>query len=427
VIAEIETDKTTVEMQTHSSGVLGKIVVEEGEAAPVGGLIAVITEPGEEVPDLGQITGAPATAPPVQAQTQAPAPARIEAPPRETTQAAAAPSTEVRASPIARRLAREKGIDLAQVNGTGPGGRVTETDLLAYRETTQAVAAPSTGVRASPIARRLAREKGIDLAQVNGTGPGGRVTETDLLAYEERADAAPAAPPPAVPPGLPEPSKIVPMAGMRKAIADHMRGSIGSTAQLSYFVEVDVTEAQRLRREISREQDQTLGLAHVLIKACAETLQRHPALNTVLYDGSILYFDQINVGVAVALEDGLIVPVVRDVENRTIAQIADETQDLAAKARDGKLTPEDIVGGTFTISVLGTVDGFTPILSHGQSAILGVGRSVEKPVVRSGEIVVREMMTFSLTADHQVIDGAVAAAFLRRLQQTIERPAALFG
>jgi pyruvate dehydrogenase E2 component (dihydrolipoamide acetyltransferase) len=376
VIAEIETDKTTVEMQTHSSGVLGKIVVEEGEAAPVGGLIAVITEPGEEVPDLGQITGAPATAPPVQAQTQAPAPARIEAPPRETTQAAAA---------------------------------------------------PSTGVRASPIARRLAREKGIDLAQVNGTGPGGRVTETDLLAYEERADAAPAAPPPAVPPGLPEPSKIVPMAGMRKAIADHMRGSIGSTAQLSYFVEVDVTEAQRLRREISREQDQTLGLAHVLIKACAETLQRHPALNTVLYDGSILYFDQINVGVAVALEDGLIVPVVRDVENRTIAQIADETQDLAAKARDGKLTPEDIVGGTFTISVLGTVDGFTPILSHGQSAILGVGRSVEKPVVRSGEIVVREMMTFSLTADHQVIDGAVAAAFLRRLQQTIERPAALFG
>ena len=376
VIAEIETDKTTVEMQARSSGVLGKIVVEEGKTVPVGGLIAVITEPGEEVPDLGQITGAPATAPPIQAQTQAPALARIEAPSRETT---------------------------------------------------QATAAPSTGVRASPIARRLAREKGIDLAQVNGTGPGGRVTETDLLAYEERADAAPAAPPSAVPPGLPEPSKIVPMAGMRKAIADHMRGSIGSTAQLSYFVEVDVTEAQRLRREVSREQDQTLGLAHVLIKACAETLQRHPALNTVLYDGSILYFDQINLGVAVALEDGLIVPVVRDVENRTIAQIADETQELAAKARDGNLTPEDLVGGTFTISVLGTVDGFTPILSHGQSAILGVGRSVEKPVVRSGEIVVRETMTFSLTADHQVIDGAVAAAFLRRLQRTIERPAALFG
>ena len=230
-----------------------------------------------------------------------------------------------------------------------------------------------------------------------------------------------------MPPGLPEPSKIVPIAGMRKAIADHMRGSVGSTAQLSYFVEVDVTEAQRLRREISREQDQTIGLAHMLIKACAETLQRHPALNTVLYDGSILYFDQINVGVAVALEDGLIVPVVREVENGTIAQIADETQDLAPKARDGKLTPEDIVGGTFTISVLGTVDGFTPIHSHGQSAILGVGRSVEKPVVRSSEIVVREMMPFSLTADHQVIDGAVAATFLRRLQQTIERPAALFG
>ncbi len=216
------------------------------------------------------------------------------------------------------------------------------------------------------------------------------------------------------------------MKGMRRAIADHMRGSIASTAQLSYFLEIDVTEAQRLRRDRSKEQNQTLTLAHVLIKACAETLKRYPAHNTVLHEGNILYFDEINIGVAVALDEGLIVPVLRNVGSKSIREISHGTHELAEKAREGRLTPDDTLGGTFTISMLGTVDGFTPILSRGQSAILGAGRSTQKAVVRGGEIVVREMMTLSLTADHQVIDGAVAASFLRRLQQTVERPAALF-
>ena len=149
-------------------------------------------------------------------------------------------------------------------------------------------------------------------------------------------------------------------------------------------------------------------------------------LNTVLSDGSILHFDEINIGVAVALKEGLIVPVLRNVENKDIYQISRETDELGSKARDGKLSSDEVVGGTFTISVLGSVDGFTPILSQGQSGILGVGRPVEKPVAKDGEIAVREMMSLSLTVDHQVIDGAVAASFLRRLQQLIERPAPLF-
>ena len=282
---------------------------------------------------------------------------------------------------------------------------------------------PGAAVRSTPGARRLATRLDVDVAEVTPTGPSGRVVEDDVRAYAEQREAAAAT---AAPPGLPEPSKTVAIGGMRKTIADHMRGSLAGTAQLSFFLELDVTEAQRLRREASAGGDATVTLADVLIKACAGVLRRHPEHNSVMSDGKVLYFDQVNVGMAVALKEGLIVPVVRQADTKSVFDISGETRALAAKAKDGKLGPDDVAGGTFTISVLGTVDGFTPILNAGQSAILGVGRSVEKPVVQDGEIVVREMMTVSLTVDHQVIDGAVAAGFLRRLQQAVGRPARLF-
>ena len=318
-------------------------------------------------------------------------------------------------------LAEDEEPPQAPEAATPPAGSPTRA---APPPTPRAAQASGDVVPSTPGARRLAASLGVDISLVTPTGPRGRVVDADVRPYAETQ--RPAASGPATPPGLPEPSQVVPMKGMRRAIADHMRGSIASTAQLSYFLEVDVTEAQRLRRDRSKEQDQTLTLAHVLIKGCAETLKRYPAHNTVLHEGNILYFDEINIGVAVALDEGLVVPVLRNVGSKSIDEISRETHELAEKAREGRLTPDDTLGGTFTISVLGTVDGFTPILSRGQSAILGAGRTARKPVVRGGEIVVREMMTLSLTADHQVIDGAVAASFLRRLQQTVERPAALF-
>ena len=283
--------------------------------------------------------------------------------------------------------------------------------------------AAGAAVPSTPGARRLAANLGVDISQVAPTGPRGRVTDSDVRAHAEQGQAAAA---PRMPPGLPTPSKTVPLGGMRKAIADHMRSSLSSTAQLSYFVDVDLTEVQRLRREASKDSDGTIGVPDVLIKACAESLKRVPLLNTVLADGQVLHFDEINIGVAVALEDGLIVPVVRNVEAKDLRQVSTETAELAAKARAGTLSSDQVVGGTFTISVLGTVDGFTPILNAGQSAILGAGRPMEKPVVKDGEVVAREMMTVSLTADHQVVDGPIAASFLRRFQSLIERPARLF-
>ena len=280
-----------------------------------------------------------------------------------------------------------------------------------------------SGVPSTPGARRLAASLEVDISQVTPTGPRGRVTEGDVRAFAESQQAAPAK---TGPRGLPEPASSTALSGMRKSIADHMRSSLSDTAQLSFFMELDVTEAQRLRKDASSDSDVTLSIAHVLTKACAGALKRYPALNSVMSDGQILTFDEVNVGVAVSLREGLVVPVVRGADEKSIADIARETTDLADRARAGSLRPDEVLGGTFTISVLGSVDGFTPILNAGQSAILGVGKSAEKPVVRDGEIVIREMITVSLTVDHQVVDGAVAAGFMRRLQQLVERPAALF-
>ena len=291
------------------------------------------------------------------------------------------------------------------------------------RRPTTAAARRGDVVPSTPGARRLAASLGVDISQVAPTGPRGRVVDADVRAYHAAQQAAQA---PQTPPGLPTPSRIEPLRGMRRSIAQNMRDSLSGAAQLSYFLDVDVTEAQRLRRDASRAGDVNITMASVLIKACANALGRVPALNSVLVDGNVMYFDEVNIGVAVALEDGLIVPVLKGVQDLSVPQIAAGVQALAERARANRLSASDISGGTFTISVLGVVDGFTPILNPPQNALLGVGRSAQKPVVRGGEIVAREMMTLSLTGDHQVIDGAIAASFFRRLQQIVERPAALF-
>jgi pyruvate dehydrogenase E2 component (dihydrolipoamide acetyltransferase) len=255
--------------------------------------------------------------------------------------------------------------------------------------------------------------------------------DADVRAFHESqpaaAGASGASQAPTAMPGLPEPTQVAPLQGMRRAIASNMRDSLSKTAQLTYHLEFDITDAQAMRREASSKSDANINMASVLAKACAEALQRVPVLNTLLVNGNVMYYDVINMGVAVALDDGLIVPVIKDVQAKSIEQIATEMQELSEKARAGNLGSGDVVGGTFTISVLGVVDAFTPILNPPQSALLGVGRSVQKPVVKSGEIVVREMMTLSLTADHQVVDGSVAVSFMRRLQQMVERPSQLFS
>ena len=279
-------------------------------------------------------------------------------------------------------------------------------------------------VPSTPGARRLAAKLEIDISDINPTGPRGRVTEKDVKEFADTLQQPKKQS--SIIKGLPEPTKTVPITGMRKSIADHMRTSLSNTAQLSFFMDIDVTEAQLLKKQSSSNKI-TISLAHIITKACALALGKTPQLNTVISDGDILEFKQVNIGIAVALKDGLIVPVIRNADQKTLEEIASETTNFAERAKQGTLNPDEVLGGTFTLSVLGVVDGFTPILNSGQSGILGVGRSTEKPVVQRKEIVIREMSTVSLTVDHQVIDGAVAVQFLRRLQQLIERPKSLFS
>lgn len=368
VIAEIETEKLNYDLEATEAGML-HLIAQEGDTVAVYGIMGYLLAKGEAAP----------AAPPPQPAT------------------AASPGGQP--APVARRA--------PVAAASSPGGEVSST----------------------PGARKLAAKLGVDISQVAGTGPRGRIVEADVQTAHDHPKAAPSRPAsaaPAIPPGLPTPSKTVPMMGMRRGIADHMRSSIQSTAQLTFTLELDTTELAKRRKEASRAAGTALTNPHLIIKACALALKRVPELNTVLVGDRILYFDDVNIAVAVALPEGLIVPVIRKVQEKTVFDIAKEAHDLGGRARSGKLTPDEVLGGTFTVSVIPTVDTFTPILNKGQSAILGVGGAKNKPLAVDGQVAIRETVTLSLTVDHQTVDGAVAANFMRALQEYIEQPDPLF-
>jgi len=366
VIAEIETEKINYELEATGDGLLYQ-VASEGAVVEVSGLMGYLLAEGEAVPE------APKPMAPSGPSAAAPA-ARRAAPARAA--GGGTPST-----PGARKLAAKLGVNLSQVTATGPRGRVVEADVRGFAE--------------------------------SGAKSGAGATKNDDGAAAILA-------------GLPEPSKVVKMSGMRKGIADHMTASIQNTAQLTFTLEVPVTELQRQRKEWSRANKSPVTNTHVFTKACAQVIGEMPIYNTVLAGGSVHYFDEINIGVAVALKEGLIVPVVRDVANTSLTDVAKQTSELTKKVQSGRISPDELAGGTFTISVLGTVDVFTPILNRGQSAILGVGATRQKPVVEDGEVVVRDVCTFSLTVDHQTVDGAVAAEFLKNFSDLLQAPDQLF-
>jgi len=254
------------------------------------------------------------------------------------------------------------------------------------------------------VARKLAKEHGLDLAAIAGTGPGGRITREDV----EAALAQPRA-------------KGEPLKGMRKTIAERMFHSLQSTAQLTITTEADVTALVQRRAQLSKE----FGLTYtdLLIEAVAAALRQHPRLRVTAEGDALQKHEEINIGIAVALDEGLIVPVIRDADSKDLRRIAEESRVLAEKARNGALSVEDVSGGTFTITNLGMygVDAFTPIINLPQVAILGVGRIVEKPAVHEGQVAIRSLMTLSLTFDHRIVDGAPAAAFLQEVVARLTR------
>ena len=430
VIAEIETDKAVVEFKPTTGGVLRRIVVNEGEAVPVGNLIAVIGGADEVLPD--DLAGSSDAAADVPAAEPEAASAPVSAAP------AAAAAGEVRASPIARRLARERGVDLATIVGSGPGGRIVEADVLAAAEAAR-LAADAGRILASPIARRLARENEVDLTALTGSGPGGRIVEADVLAAVAARDAAPPTPAPApqeMPTSVTAQAPAQDMDGeradlsrMRQAIASVTSGSKRDAPHFYVAVDIDMGAAMALRRDINDElpASSRVSVNDLIVKASALAIGKYPKFNSFFRGDHLQMNSSINIGIAIALETGLIVPGIPQCESRTLAQIAAASRGLIDRANNGTLQAEEYAGTTYSVSNLGMfdVDSFTAIIFPPHAAILAVGAVKEQAVVRNGQLAIAEIMKATLSVDHRVADGAEAAQFLMEIKRLLEKPVSL--
>ena len=383
-LLEFQTDKVVQTLEATGEGTLQQVVAE-GDIVPVKGLLGYLLAVGEEriasgEPDKRSLPKVSVSA---------------EAPGKEVSK----PQGEVRASPIARRLAKEHNLDLAAIVGSGPGGRIGEQDVLAIIEARQAEASVE-----EPFDTDVAAEEA-------GPSPGGmtRPTQTEIL------------------PG----TKALPLSGIRQIIFERMAHSSSTVARVTEFTEVDATELVGLRNNLKSELQRVEGLSvsynDLLIMLVAKALREHRLLNSTFADGKIRFLPQINIGLAVDTERGLLVPVVRDADRRRLVDIVREVRALVERAQSGRSLPEDLAGGTFTITNLGMyeVDGFTPIVNLPECAILGVGRIQTKPVVHQGKVKIRQMMVLSVSFDHRIVDGAPAARFLQQLKQLIEKPGLL--
>lgn len=401
---EVETDKLTNTIEATASGTLLKILAKEGDTLPCLAGVAVIGEPNEDISEL-----VPGAAPKAEAPAPAAAPAAPAAP-------AKAPGGRVVASPAAKKLAKELGLDIALVPGTGPGGRITEEDVKKFKAAPPPPPeppkpAPEPGPKASPLAAKAAAELGMDLKDVPHKG--GRILAADILA----AVSAPAAEE-----GPRE--EVKRMNGMRKAIARNMQNSHMTSPTVTFNLGCDVTELAKLRARLKAD-DIKVSYTDILVKLVAVALREFPLLNCSVDGDNIIYKNYVNMGVAVALDNGLVVPNVRDADKKGLREISAEVKELANLARTGGLPMDRLSGGTFTITNLGMygIESFSPIINQPEVAILGVNTIVEKPVVIDGEICVRPILNLSLTADHRVVDGSVAAQFLQRVKKLIECPA----
>ncbi|HXX29489.1 MAG TPA: dihydrolipoamide acetyltransferase family protein [Myxococcaceae bacterium] len=388
-IAEVETDKSNLEVEAYDDGVLLKIVVAAGEMAAVGAPIAVLGAKGETV-DLASLAPAtPAAVPAPPAGAPRPAESPAAAPPR-----AAAPP----ALPAAPARAPAPVVPLRPPAAAGGDGRL----------------------RASPLARKMAQEAGVDLGAVHGSGPRGRIVKRDVQA----AMSGPRAP--VFVPGVrPEPD-IVPLSSMRKVIAQRMAEVKPGVPHFYLSIEVDM-EAVVAVREEAKAAEVKVSVNDFILKAAALALHRVPKVNVSLQGDRILQFHTADVGIAVAIEDGLITPVVRDADQKSIGQLAAEARELAERARRKALRPEEYSGGSVTVSNLGMygVDAFIAVINPPQASILAVGTVAERVVARGGQPVVRKTMTMTFSGDHRVVDGALGAQYLQEVKELLEHPVRL--
>lgn len=405
-IVVVMSKKITYEVEAPADGTL-RHGAKPKDKRGIGDVIGFVAAPGEEIPEeeLAALAAAAGAAAAAAAAAAAPAKERAPvAPAKAPEERALVPS-----SPAARRLAKELGVDISRV--TPSGSRISENDVRNYHKVL-------AQIDASPLARRMAEEESVDLTQLAGTGPGGRITEEDVLhVLEERKKA---------PKPLP---KSIPFMGIREAIADQMCHSLQSMAQVTITAKADVTELKATREALGARWERKVSYTDLLVRAVLVALKDHPKLGAKLEGDEIVMPTEWNIGVAVALEEGLIVPVIRNADQLTVLETSDKIKDLAQRARENALSVDEVTGATFTITNLGMygVDAFTPIINPPEVAILGVGGMFEELALSGGQITVRNKMVLSLTIDHRIVDGAPGAAFLRTLVQLLEHPALIFA
>ena len=425
----IETDKVVTEVEAPADGVLLRIVVTPDEERPIGATIALLGEPGESLSpaDIEQLLGDEAVAAPAEPAAAAPAAAVSAAP--AAVASPAATGGRLRISPVARKLAEDRGIDPATIRGSGPGGRITKEDVLQAVEAVVSAPSPAATdgrLKISPIARKLTEEYGVDPATIRGSGPGGRITKDDVLQAVQGASATPAASvPETATAGAPQ---IIPLSGIRGRVAERMFESWNTIPRVTEVMQVDMSATVAFREAMLGQWEQQYGfrvsLNDMITKAVAVGLSRHPRLNATLVDREVHVHEQINIGVAVNLDEGLIVPVIQNADQKDLGQIGRESRELAEKARAGRLQLDDLSEGTFTITNLGTtgIDLFTPIINPPQVAILGVGMIQRRPVVVGDALAIRPSAYLCLVFDHRALDGVPAAYFLQELQQLLAKP-----
>lgn len=412
---EMETDKLTITMDAEASGTLLKIIHPEGDVVPITQPIAVLGEPGE---DISALLGGEA-APAVKAAETVPSPA-AETPAAVPT-VERVPGERIFSTPRARLRVEENGLDVAAVPGTGPDGLVIERDVNAYLTSKPAV---------TPLAAKIAKAQGVDLSGIAGTGPNGKITTADLSGGEPSAEV----PAEAVPAASAQQSRgthTEKMSGMRKAISRNMLASKETNAQTNHRIKVDMTASIALRKQY-KDLGIKVSYNDIIVRACAKALADMPIVNASVEGNSILYHDYVNVGAAVSVPGGLIVPVIKDADIIGLPGIAAKSAELIEKARDGKLTDADYHGGTFTVSSLGMfdLDDFVAIINPPESAILAVGKIAKTPVVVTNaegedEIVIKSMCALCLSYDHRIIDGAEAAKFLQKVKNYLQNPVLL--
>ena len=405
-IAEIDTDKATMEMQALGNGVLRKILINEGESAPLGQLIAIIGEPDEDISAMlkggapskkGKDSEAsPAPETPTQPQpAEAPAEAPPEPKPSSTdgntahANAPAEASGRMVVSPIAARMAAESGVNLSSVKGSGPGGRIIKRDVEA------ALTAPTTGK-----------------AEAAGTQRESQAVKSGAPAEKSSIKGASA-------------FRDVPMSEMRRTIARRLVTSIGPVPHFFLTTEIEMDRAADLREALKEiYPEQKISLNDIVIKAVAWALIQNPDVNASFQDKVVRYYEHADIGVAVATDNGLITPVIRSADLKSITEINSEIRELAGRARARKLTPDEYTGATFSVSNLGMygIDEFTAVINPPEGAILAVGSMTPKPVVKNNEISIRQMMRVTMSCDHRVIDGAVGAEFLQSFKKAMENP-----